>query len=480
MSWFRTLPLVLLVCLGAAPRLAAAERPNILFIYTDDQAAWALGASGNEQAITPHMDRLAREGAYLKNAFTTTPVCSPSRASLLFSRYGSEQQITDWIHPRESRGVNPQWTTFPECLAAAGYATGLIGKWHLGHKQPEHHPTQHGYQSFVGFLDGGTSSKNPVLEKHGEPQKYTGLTADILGDEAIALIKAHKEGPFFLSLHHRAPHRPWLPVADEDWEPYKNLDPKIPNPDYPGLLVEKVKRSMREYLASVRSVDRNLGRILEVLDEEELADNTVVILTSDHGYNMGHHGIWHKGNGHWIVENPPAAQKNIPRGQRPNMYDRSLRAPALVRWPGKIAAGTVIDETISNLDWYPTLVAIGQGMLPEDETIRGHNFLPLLRGESIDDWDNDLYAEYSTKHQSRTHMRAYRTPQWKLVRDFLNEGRDALYDLQNDPAETTNLIDDPRPEVQQVVEQLHARILENMRKVDDPVLRMVSGRKGSE
>jgi uncharacterized sulfatase len=144
----------------------------------------------------------------------------------------------------------------------------------------------------------------------------------------------------------------------------------------------------------------------------------------------------------------------------------------MVRWPGVIVPGTVVTETISNLDWYPTLLAMAGAGLPEGETIRGRNFLPLLKGEQIEDWDNDLYAEYSMTHYSRTHMRMYRTPEWKLVRDFLNPERDELYNLKEDPAESVNLIDDPSPKVRQVIDSLHARIIENMRRTGDPVLEL--------
>ena len=148
-----------------------------------------------------------------------------------------------------------------------------------------------------------------------------------------------------MSLHYRAPHARWLPVRDEDWAPFDELDPKLPHPDYPDLNVEKVKRMTREYLASTAGVDRNVGKIMEELELLKLADNTIVIFSSDHGYNMGHNGIWHKGNGHWVVNNPPPATPNIPRGQRPNMYDHSIRVPTAVRWPSVVKPNTVINET---------------------------------------------------------------------------------------------------------------------------------------
>lgn len=152
------------------------------------------------------------------------------------------------------------------------------------------------------------------------------------------------------------------------------------------------------------------------------------------------------------------------------MYDHSIRVPTAVRWPGVTSPGTVIDETTSNLDWFPTLLEMAGVDLPEDIVIRGRSIVPLLKGQIPDDWDNDFYAEYSTHHQSHTHMRMYRTPQWKLVRDFLNPERDELYNLQDDPAETRNLIGDDSPQVRQVIAELHEKILQRMREINDPVL----------
>ena len=449
-------------------------RPNVLFVYTDDQGPWTVGVSGNPQAKTPHMDRLFREGAYLVNAFTCTPVCSPSRASLLTSRYGSELGITDWINPGKEPelGLDPKRVTWPEVLAEAGYTNGLVGKWHLG-VPDRFHPTKAGYHYFMGFREGGTKVKGATLEVDGAPKQFSGFTVNVLTDHAMEFIRRNKDHPFALSVHYRAPHAPWLPLPDEDWAPFKDLDAKIPNPDYPNLKVERMKRVMREYLGSVTSVDRNLGRMLGLLDELDLAQRTVVIFSSDHGYNVAHHGVQYKGNAIWMVTKPPPATEFVPRQRRPNMWDTSIRAPTAVRWPGRVKPGTVVTETTSNLDWYPTILAMAGVEVPKGVTIRGRNILPLLLGQKIADWDNDFYAEYSMHHGAETHMRMYRTPKWKLVRDFRDPVRDELYSLEKDPAETTNLIHDPSDEVQQVIRTLHAKIVARMRQIDDPALELL-------
>lgn len=459
-----------------------APPPNIVFVYTDDQASWTIGASGNAQAHTPNMDRLVREGAYLVNSFVTTPVCSPARASLMTSRYATEYRILDFIpHPGHRLydpghvvGLDGESVTFPEVLQDAGYKTGLVGKWHLGDwtetDSREFHPTNHGFDYFMGLTGGGTTPDNPPLEKDGQVRTFKGLTTDILTEHAIQFVEANASVPFLLCLHYRAPHSRWLPVADADWEPYRNLDPVIPNPDYPDLNVKRVKQRMREYLASVSGVDRNLGRLLETLEKLRLEKRTIVIFTSDHGYNMGHNGIEHKGNGIWITNTLPPATENIASKYRPNLYDNSLKVPAIVKWPGVVQPGTRIEETTSNLDWYPTIVKMAGAHLPENHTIRGRDLTPLLRGEKVENWDNDFYAEYSMINYCRAYMRCFRTPEWKLVRDFLNRDRHELYNLSTDPAESVNRIQDSSPEAQQAVESLHHRILDRMQAINDPLL----------
>lgn len=480
MTAFRRKSLASLLTLIAALSTAVAqERPNILFIYTDDQAPWALGKSGDPNASTPNLDQLAAEGMYLKRSFTVTPVCSPSRVELWTSRYGSEMGITDWIkpqgrffkdNPQDQPGIDPNLPNVAKTLKSAGYQTALVGKYHLG-ERPECHPTKIGFDYFMGFLEGGTTPENPSLEKDGEIQKFEGLTVDILTEDALEWMKfaTTSESPFFLSLHFRAPHTKWLPVAPEDWAPFEGMDPELAHPDYPGLDRVRAERMMREYLASVRGVDRNVGRLLGALDDLGIAENTVVVYTSDHGYSMAHNGIWHKGNGHWLLkkEMMPPGTETVPSGQRPNLYDNSVLVPTLVRWPGKVAAGSVCENTVSNLDWYPTLAEIGGAKLGEDVLVRGQSIVRLLRGETPIGWDDEIFLQYSTKHQSQTHMRGWRSPEFKLIRDFLNTGRDEFYDLTADPEETTNLINRLAPEHEYAVSSFDAKIRARMDEIGD-------------
>ena len=474
MQWTVRFLLVFGMILGSLVSAKGPEfqKPNVVFILTDDQAPWALGLSGHPHADTPHLDKLFKQGMWLKKSYVVTPVCSPSRTSLMTSRYGSELGVTDWIHPRNEPdlGLNPKTVTWTEAMQSAGYRTGLVGKWHLG-VPDKFHPTETGFDYFMGFRTGGNKVIRPTLEVNGKDQQVDGYTYDILTDDALRFIDRNKDRTFLLCLHYRAPHTAWLPQPDSDRKPFENLDPKIPNPDFPNLDVERVKRMTRDYLGSVKGIDRNVGRVLKHLDQLQLAENTIVVFTSDHGYSMGHNGIWHKGNGHWALKPaPPVTNPNIPRNQRPNMYDNSIFVPTAVRWPGKIAPNSTLDLPVANLDWYPTLLNLTGVPLPKGETIRGRDITPALMGKEIE-WPDVCYGEYSTHHQSKTHMRMIRTSNWKLVRDFLNPERDELFDLKNDPAESRNVIGQKKNAV--VVRELHTQILTRMKAVKDPVLKKI-------
>src|SRR5262245_58184535 len=319
--------LIFFALIGFATSAAAQTKKfNIIVITTDDQARWSLGCYGNKESKTPNMDRLAREGARFINAFVATPVCSPSRVSFLTGKYGTQVKITDWITPKEAEGglgIPKDTITWMSILQRAGYRTGLIGKWHLG-ALAQFHPTRHGFDHFMGFLGGGNTPLNPTLEIDGKEQKLKGSLPDMLTDNALDFVKKNKDRPFALMLNFREPHAPYAPTPEIDAAPFKQLDPTIPN--FPGLNVKRTKQLTREYYASVHSVDRNLGRLLELLDELGLRENTIIVFTSDHGYMIGHHGLWHKGNATYLIEGRE-------KERRPNMFDHSLQVPLMVRWP---------------------------------------------------------------------------------------------------------------------------------------------------
>ncbi len=408
-----------------------SERYNLISIVTDDQARWSIGAYGNREARTPQMDRLAREGAKFLNAFVATPVCSPSRVAFMTGLYGTQVNITDYIAPNEDAaglGLPATATTWPEVLQRNGYRTALLGKWHLG-SQPQFHPTKRGFDHFYGFLGGGNTPMNPTLEVNGKETKLQGSLPDLLTDEALRFVEANRARLFALSLHFRAPHLPYAPVPEADSEPFKALDPTIP--DFKGLDVAQTKRFYREYYASIHSVDRNLGRLLDELDKLDLTRKTIVLFTSDHGYNIGQHGIHTKGNGYWML-----GGGNGPT--RPNMWDTSLAIPLIVRWPGVVKPGSEISEMVVNLDTFASVLGMLGLRMPRGVRQEGRDFAPLLRRQKIE-WRSEIFGQYDLHNGGLAFMRMIRTSDWKLVRHHHANQLDELYDLKNDPGETRNL-----------------------------------------
>ena len=418
----------------APPRPVARRTPhmtealNIVSIVTDDQASWSVGAYGNPDARTPVLDRLAREGVLFRNAFVTTPVCSPSRAGFLTGRYGSELGIRDWISPEEAAsglGLPPGTPTWPGILRESGWRTALFGKWHLGRRP---HPTDFGFERFFGFLDGGNTPMDPTLEVDGREQALKGSLPDLLTDEAIRFVTESRDRPFALLLHFREPHLPYGPVPEADAAAVRGLDPAIP--DVPGLDRAQVKGWTRDYLASVHSVDRNLGRLLDALDHLGLAGKTIVLFTSDNGYNIGHHAIHTKGNGSWVaggVSGPP----------RPNMFDTSIRVPLIVRGPA-VPAGREVAEMVTELDTLPTVLGLLGVPLPAGLVQHGSDFTPLVHGETRP-WRDSVSGEFDMHHYTLARMRMIRTARHKLVRYLGTSFQDELYDLSEDPGETRNL-----------------------------------------
>ncbi len=462
------LTLVVLVCFSPTLRAQIPQRPNIIAIVTDDQAMWSIGAYGNTESRTPNMDRLAREGALFTNAFVATPVCSPSRASFLTGLYGTQVGITDWINMNESGagvGLPPSTLTWPAVLKANGYSTALIGKWHLG-RLPQHHPTKHGYDHFWGMLNGGTSRlMNPIMDVEGQPKKLKGPVPDLLTDESMRWIESNKEKPFALSMHFREPHLPYGPVPEEDSAPFKESDPTLP--EAPHLDPAFTKDLTRKYYASIHAIDRNLGRLFAKLDELKLSDNTIILFTSDHGYNVGHHTLHGKGNGVWIgggVHGP----------KRPNMFDTSVRVPLLVRWPGVVKGGTRIEPHVSNVDTFATVLAMLGVPQPADNKQHGRDFSPLLRGQTLTDWPSDVFAQYDLHNGGIAHLRMIRTPDWKLIRHHMTNGHNELYDLKNDPGETRNRYYDKR--ARDVRDGLQQRLTAWQESIGDPILTLDANR----
>ncbi|MGV3516890.1 sulfatase family protein [Luteitalea sp.] len=447
---------------SAATYQPAPARPNLIVIVTDDQANWSLTSYGNPDAKTSQIDRLAQEGVRFSRVFTPSPVCSPSRATMLSGRYGTEVGITDWISPQEGEaglGLPPETTTWAEALQRAGYRTGLVGKWHLG-TAPEFHPTRHGYGHFLGFLAGGSTPMNPRLEDNGVVREFPGAEPDVITDAALAFLDREAGGPFALSVHYRAPHLPYGPVPEQDMAPFR--DAQVAIPIFPGLDQAQVRQWTREHYGSIHSIDRNVGRLLDRLQQSGLDRTTVVVFTSDHGYNIGHHGLHTKGNGTWIVG-------GVPGPTMPNMFDTSLRPPFLVRGPGVTGAGRVVDEMVTFEDLYPTLLSLAGVPMPADAPRHGRDITPLLRGEAVPQWRDAVFGQYDIHHYAIAHLRMIRETRFKLVRSYGTTTKDQLFDLESDPDERKNLWG--APDQRERRRSMERRLREWMASIDDPVLK---------
>lgn len=486
---------------GTPARDKETEHPvryNIITIITDDQGAWALGAYGNREIVTPNIDRLAREGAMFTNAFACSGVCAPSRAGLLTGCYPIQLGFSDAPYLRNpNEGLPTGAPSWPRVLWQNGYRTALIGKWHLGGNL-NYHPSLFGIDHFFGFLGGGNRPMDPVLMRDRTISEYNGSLPDILVDETISFLGKNRKNPFALMLHFRAPHAPHIPVPVEDMLPFKGLDPSVPmvNPELAGLDDDQepaspeanalhtklLKAKMLTYYASIHSIDRNIGRLLGKLQELGLAENTIIFFSSDQGYLFGHRGLKGKGAAQPIRNHTLA--DNI---FYINCFDPALKIPLIVRWPGVVTPGTVLDDMVSNIDTYATV--LGMLSIPKQADIpaTSRDFSPLLRGESVD-WRQEVFAEYTPDQiGSMEFIRMVRTKRWKLVRRYLNPGGNQLYDLETDPDEMINLYyknltrlppdrEGPAPQKEHpykdILEDLQGRMTRWQESINDPVIRM--------
>ncbi len=453
------------------------QRWNLVIVMTDDQGAWTIGAYGNRQCSTPNMDRLAREGALFTNAFSVTPLCSPSRATFFTGLYPTQAGISDvlyWslmkrmlppdVYAREiRRGLDSKTVTWPELLQKEGYATALVGKWHLG-VQKAHHPTRHGFDYYCGpSLAGVLDLTKYALQENGEHQEYKRFLTDVLTDKAIEFIQRNDRRPFALVLATQIPHSPWNKVPEEDLAPLREAQLTLPKAraDF-GRGKERLRRFTRNYLGLVRTADRNLGRVLTCLKDRGLDDRTIVLFTSDHGFMMGHRNLIGKGTATYF-----AGGEFGPR--RMNMFDDSIRVPLLIRWPGVVKPGTRISQVVSNLDFFPTLLAMLNVPRPSQVKLEGLDMSPLLRGESVD-WRDALFGQLDVERNGFALMRMIRTDRWKLVRHHLPLMMDELYDLQHDPGERRNVY--RMGEFRQIRDDLQARLTDWQHSIDDPVFKV--------
>jgi arylsulfatase A-like enzyme len=452
----------------ASPLFAAETEPrdvrgmNVIFILTDDQRYDELGFM-NPVLETPHMDRLASSGVHFRNAFVTTSLCSPSRASILTSQYMHNHGVVD-----NNSGIAQGARFFPEYLQEAGYQTAFFGKWHMGEvesgtrKMDDPQPGFHHWLSFAGqgnympvYIDGKVNQ----LNLNGEHLPQKGYITDELTDYTLDWLSTGRdsERPFFIYLSHKAVHADFEPperyrnlYADARIEPpasqadtAENYDGKpmwVKNQrnswhgvDFPYHSTLDVQEYKRRYHRTLTAVDDSIGRITAWLEENGLADNTIIVLMGDNGFMFGEHGLIDKRNA----------------------YEESMRVPLLAYIPGLAEPGRVVEEMAAGIDIGPTMLDIA-GVAQMPAQFEGRSLLPLALGQDSGDWREDLLYEYYWEFN-------YPMTPTKLIQYHGVWDIEELYDLRNDPREMKNLIDDPEYlEVRvKLRKELHRRLANN-------------------
>ncbi len=473
--------------------LPAAERkPNILFIFSDDHAYQALSAYQHPLKLleTPHLDRIAATGMRFTRALVPNSICGPSRATVLTGKYN---HLNGFYNNTNSR-FDPAQQTFVKLLKGAGYQTAVVGKWHLV-SNPAGFDHWH-------ILPGQGIYYNPPMIRNGERVQHEGYVTDIITDLAVDWIRRRdKTKPFLLMAQHKAPHREWSPalrhlgwdkdephpepatlfddyagrglaVRDQDmtlaktftpsdakltapasltpgqraaWNAYyepRNEKFRADQPTGKELVRWRYQRYMHDYLGCIKALDEGVGRLLQLLKDEGLEDDTLVVYAADQGFYLGEHGWFDK---RWI-------------------FEESLRTPLLIRWPGLTKPGSVNHDLVSNLDFAETFLDAAGAPIPAD--MQGRSLRPLLAGQTPADWRKSFYYhyyEFPTPHRVRPHEGVV-TDRFKLVH-FYKPDVDywELYDRQKDPQELRNFYDDPayaaevarlKPELERLKRQL--------------------------
>lgn len=392
-------------------------QPNILFLLIDDMGWPDVGCFGHAFHETPVIDSLARQGVRLSDFYAATPVCSSTRSTIQSGQYSARTAVTDFIpghwRPFEKLVVPPIEHHLPanvqtpgDVLQAAGYTTGYFGKWHLG-EGAEHAPDQHGYQVTEQQL-------GPKFQESRSDRPRGPKSIDFLTDAALWFIDEHQDEPFFLTVSHYAVH---IPAEGNSVTTQKYRDKQKP--------ASGVNHPV--YAAMTEDLDTSIGRLLAKLEELKIADNTIVVFTSDNG---GLRKIF-TGVGEVISTNAPL------RGEKGTLYEGGVRVPMIVRWPGVIPAGSMCAAPTTTADLLPTFCAMAGTELP-GQPIDGTNLLPLLREPSAELDRSSIYFHYPHYHHSRP-AGAIRTGPWKLV-EYFDTGELELFHLEEDLGETQNLV----------------------------------------
>ncbi len=421
---------------------------NIIFILSDDQGHWALGSAGNDEIITPNLDKLAQNGVRYDNFFCASPVCSPARASIVTGEIPSCHGVIDWLsrgnadtekhpymkHPHFQNVDKPieyldGRPSYIAELAKNGYNCGHSGKWHLGNIEQ----AKEGFKNWFTLLGGGCAYFNPDTFENGHFNDDNRYVTDVITEKALEYLKdlAKDDKPFYLSVHYTAPHSPWDKDnhKKEDLDLYKDCEfnsaPRVDvhkdqvNTCPVGYNEQTRRDNLRGYYASITAMDRCIGEILDELEKTGKADDTLIIFSGDNGMNMGHHGIWGKGNG------------TYPQ----NMYDTSVKVPFIISSPKIFNKNTVNTNLRSHLDLFETILDLAEVDYKKGEKQCGNSFAKELLGEKMDSSKVVISSEYGKVRMLRDQKR-------KLVCNYIN-GNDMYFNLEKDSGEQVNLINNP-------------------------------------
>ncbi len=408
-----------LVAFAALPPGAAAQaRPNIVLIVADDLGYGDLGSYGAPDIRTPNLDRLAREGVRLTQFYANAPVCTPTRAALISGRY---QQRVPLERPLDTNAATPgagldiglpaTGRSLPQLLKNAGYATGLVGKWHLGFK-PEFHPNRHGFDYFWGYLAGYVDWYAHVrgdgqadLWENATAVRYDGYLDDELTNRAVAFVSEHANGPFFLEVAYGAPHWPFQ-------SPHRPSTAARRNGSMLQQPADADPPSRKDYAEIVEDLDAGVGKILEALSARGLAEKTLVVFVSDNG-------------GEWLSRNAPFFHR------KDTVWEGGIRVPAIFRWPTGLPAGRTLSQVGITMDLSATFVALAGGSMTANR-LEGIDLLPILRG-AAPPVERTLFWRVGP---APGQPRAARSGDWKLV---LDGSKQLLFDVSRDPGERDDL-----------------------------------------
>jgi arylsulfatase A-like enzyme len=401
------------------------SQPNIIFIMADDMGYGDIGAFGNPDVETPALDALAADGVMLTQQYSGSPVCAPSRAAFLTARYPHRAGVIDTFEARGTDRIALRETTIADQLKAAGYATGLMGKWHSGALDPRYHPNARGFDEFVGFCGGWSDYYQWRLDYNGTFRKSDGrYLTDVLTEEAVQFIERHRTEPFFLNLCYNAPHFP-LQAPDEDVAPFRDSG--------------KFNDSVSILYGMNRRMDCGIARVMETLENRGLTDNTIVVFASDNGPAF-----------HWRDADVTRYNGHF-NGCKGNTYEGGIRVPGIVKWPAGFDGGRQADGLIHFVDWMPTLLEVAGSTMPKDVCADGRSALPALRGEQ-GGTNPQRFWQWNRYTPVKNCNAAMRDGPWKLLRRIIGEAmridqREADMDraMKYEPETITEICREPGP-----------------------------------